>query len=166
MLYAIIIGIVSAFLLFLLVKLISNAYIENIYLSGERRRERNDMYFEQNKTSDFSMLSVHKPARFTARLQENACDTSIIATDALSLSTAITECRNEPRRKKRIKKANLASFVIGIALSLVIAATLCIDAYTDFLSIFGQHPFILMSIAHVLSAIPAIINATKEYFRK
>ncbi len=128
--------------------------------------EVNDLYFEQNKSSDFSMLSVHKPIRFLARNKDVACDTNLVAKDALSISYAITECKNEPRRKKSIKKSNLISFIIGMALAAAIAATLCIDAYYDFLSILGQHPFITVSIASVLSAIPAIINAAKEYFRK
>ena len=47
-----------------------------------------------------------------------------------------------------------------------VRATEIFNAYYDFLSILGQHPFITVSIASVLSAIPAIINAAKEYFRK
>lgn len=128
--------------------------------------EVNDVFFEQNKASDYSVISVHKIQKFQRKTDNAACDGTLIAKDALSLSKAISKSKNEPARKQRIKRANLLSFIMGGSLSVLIAVIMCSESSIGFLETLREYPYIAFAVAIVISAIPAIINTVKEYLRK
>ncbi|MBE6584194.1 MAG: hypothetical protein E7649_04310 [Ruminococcaceae bacterium] len=128
--------------------------------------EINDTYFDQNKPSEYSLINVHKPAKHQAKAIDVSCDSTLIARDALSLSKAVSECRNEPARKKRVKKSNILSFVVGATLSVCIAIIMSIDTPIKLLDFLREHPSFALYASVILSAIPSVINAIKEYLRK
>ena len=128
--------------------------------------EVNDTYFEQNKISDGSLLGVHKPSHYHEKIENAACDGSVIALDAVSLARAISECRGSKTRKKRIIGANIISLIIGILLSVAIAFVIGLDSSAGLLATLSAHPSIALYISVILCSVPAIINAVKEYIRK
>lgn len=128
--------------------------------------EVNELYFEQNKSSDYSVINIHKPPRYQRKTSDAVCDGTLIAQNALSLSKAISKCTNEPARKKNINRANLISFMIGGVCAALMAVIMCIDNSKGVLGILNSHPYIAFSIAIIVGTIPAIINAIKEYTRK
>lgn len=128
--------------------------------------EVNDVYFDQNKTSDYSVITVHKPSRYQEKTNDASCDGAIIAKDALSLSKAISNAKGEPARKKRIKRTNLISFLIGGVLAVLIALILCLDTPIALFDALREHPFIALYVALILTTIPATINVIKEYIKK
>ena len=128
--------------------------------------EVNDLYFEQNKTSDYSVLSVHKPLRYQKKTDSAVCDGSLIAKDALALSKAISSSKNQPARKQRVKHTNILSFAIGAAFAAVMALIMCIDSSSGFILALQEHPYFALAITVILSAVPATINAVKEHLRK
>lgn len=128
--------------------------------------EVNELYFEQNKSSDYSVLSIHRPSRYQKKTSDAVCDGALVASDALSLSKAIAKCKNEPTRKKKIRRANLISFMIGGLFAALMALIMCIDSSKGILSTLSSHPYLAFSIAIIAGTIPGIINAVKEYLRK
>ena len=128
--------------------------------------EVNDLYFEQNKTSDYSVITVHKPTRYQKKTHDAVCDGTLIAKDTLSLASAISKCKSEPARKQRIRHANLISFIIGGALSSFIALIMCFNIPIGIFDSLREHPYIAFLVSIVLSAIPAVINTVKEHLRK
>jgi hypothetical protein len=128
--------------------------------------EINDAYFEQNKVSDGSLLGVHKPSHYHEKIENAACDGSVIALDALSLSRAISECKGAKARKRRIIASNVVSLTIGALLSVAIALVISLKGGTGVLEAIAKHPSIALYTSVILSAVPAIINAVKEYIRK
>lgn len=124
----------------------------------------NDLYFEQNKTSISTAISVCKSDEYESATQRYLCDGNIVCTSSsLDVAETIAFGKKIIDQRKKHRRLHAILVLAGFILSCLLTLLLNVDQAISVISGLKIHITLLLSLIMILLLIPAIISAYKLY---
>lgn len=122
----------------------------------------NDLFFEQNKGNNTTLISVKKPGEYEDPHHRALCDSGIVSTaDAVSVTGAIIHSRRINAQRAQLRRSHFALTIGGFLCACLLVILLSVSESNSVLIFLKSHISFFFDLFMFIGVIPSIIYFVK-----